>query len=96
VKNDSAEKIYVKALGRISSSEELRRLPVNVCERLEIPGFVPKFLSVVIEPSLSSNPSERPSFNDMSEVLKKDYFRIADGVDSDEISVFINLMESEM
>jgi hypothetical protein len=49
---------------------------------------------VLIESGLSTNPRERSSFNDISEVLKKNYFRIADGVDSDDLSAFVSLVES--
>jgi serine/threonine protein kinase len=79
---------------RTSASEELGKLPANACERVEIPGFVPTFVSVLIESGLSANPRERPSFDDISEALKENYFRIADGIDSDEVSAFVSLVES--
>jgi hypothetical protein len=49
---------------------------------------------VLIELGLSANPRERPSFDDISEVLKRNYFSIADGADSDETSAFASLVES--
>jgi hypothetical protein len=49
---------------------------------------------VLIESGLSTNPSKRPSFHDISEALKSHYFRNADGVDSDEVSAFVSLVES--
>jgi hypothetical protein len=82
------------ALGRTSPPEEPGNLPVNACERVEIPGFVPEFVSRLIESGLSANPRERPSFDDISEALKKNYFRITDGVDSDDVSAFVSLVES--
>jgi hypothetical protein len=42
----------------------------------------------------STNPRERPSFNDVSEALKKKYFKIAGDFDSDEVSAFVSLVES--
>jgi serine/threonine protein kinase len=86
--------VGLPALGRTSPPEELGKLPVNACERVEIPGFVPEFVSVFIESGLSANPRERPSFDDISEALKTNDFRIADGVDVDEVSAFVSLMES--
>jgi serine/threonine protein kinase len=38
--------IRLPVVGRTSASEELGKLPMNTCERFEIPGFVPKFVSV--------------------------------------------------
>jgi hypothetical protein len=49
---------------------------------------------VLIESELSTNPQERPSFYEVFEAPKKNYFRIADGVDSDEVSAFVSLVES--
>jgi hypothetical protein len=70
------------------------KLSANACECIEIPGFVPEFVSQLIEPGLSANPGERPSFEDVSEALQNNYFRIADEVDSDEVSSFVSLVES--
>jgi hypothetical protein len=85
--------VGLPALGRTSTPEEPGKLPVSARERLEIPGFVPKFVSGLIESGLSANPRERPSFDDISETLKENYFRIADGVDSDEVSAFVISLE---
>jgi hypothetical protein len=82
------------ALGKTSVSEELAKLPVNACERVEIPGFVPEFVAELIESGPSANIRERDSFDDISEILKKNYVRITDGVDSDEVSAFVQLVES--
>jgi hypothetical protein len=62
----------------------------NSGERVEMPGFI----SVLIESGLSTNPQERPSFDDISEALKENCFRIADGVDSNEVSAFPSFVES--
>jgi serine/threonine protein kinase len=71
--------VGLRGLGKTSISEELGKLSTNAYERVEIPRFVPEFVSMLIEPGLSAHPSERPSFNDVSKALKKNYFRIADG-----------------
>jgi hypothetical protein len=67
---------------------------VKTCERVEIPGFVPTFTFVLIESGLSASPQKRPSFDDVSEALKKNYFVIAEGVDSNKVSPFVSLAES--
>jgi hypothetical protein len=67
---------------------------VKACERVEVSGFVPKFFSILIESELFGNPRERPSFDDVSDALKLHAFRIADGVNSNEVSAFVNLVES--
>jgi serine/threonine protein kinase len=86
--------VGLPALGETSTSEQLGKLPVNARERAEIPAFVPEFVSALIKSGLSANPRERPSFNDISEALKENCFRIADAVDSDEVSAFVSLVES--
>jgi hypothetical protein len=86
--------VGLPALGRTSPPEEPGKLPVSAWERVEIPGFVPEFVSGLIESGLSANPRERPSFDDIYEALKKNYFRITDGVDSEEVSAFVSLVES--
>jgi hypothetical protein len=67
---------------------------VNVCERVDIPGFVLEFVSVLSESGLSANPRERHSFNDISEALKENSFSIADRIDLDEVSAFVSFIES--
>jgi serine/threonine protein kinase len=86
--------VGLPALGQISRLEELGKLSTKAYERVEIPGFVLEFVSMLIESGLSANPNEKPSFNDVSKALKKNYFRIADGVDSDKASSFVGLVES--
>jgi hypothetical protein len=86
--------IGLQGIGKTSTSEEREKLPVNAHEHVEIPGFVPKFVSVLIGSGLSANPRERISFDDISKAPKENYFRIADGVDSDEVSAFVSLVES--
>jgi serine/threonine protein kinase len=80
--------------GKTSTSEEVGKLPVNACERVGIPGFVPEFVSVLIESGLSAKPREKPSFGDIPEALKEDSFRIASGADSDEVFAFVSLVKS--
>jgi hypothetical protein len=86
--------VDLPALRRKSTSDELGKLPVNACECVEIPGLIPEFVSVLIESGLSANPRERPSCDGRCEALKENSFRIADGVDSDEVSAFISRVES--
>jgi serine/threonine protein kinase len=86
--------VGVPALGRTSTSEELGKLPVNACERVEIPGFVSGLVYLLIESGLSADPRERPSFDDIFEALEGNAFMIVDGVDSDEVSAFVSLVES--
>jgi hypothetical protein len=86
--------VSLPALGRTSTSKGLGKLPMNACPRVEISGFVPEFVSVFIESGLSANPRDKPSFSDIFEALKNNSFRIADGVDSDEVSSFVSLVES--
>jgi serine/threonine protein kinase len=46
--------VGLPALGKTSTSEGLGKLPVNVCRRVEITGFVPGFVSELTESGLSS------------------------------------------
>jgi serine/threonine protein kinase len=41
--------IDLPALRRTIGSQGFAKLPVNACERIEIPEFVPKFVSVLID-----------------------------------------------
>jgi serine/threonine protein kinase len=59
-----------------------------------IPGFVPGFVVRLIRSGLSTNPNARPSFNDIVEVLENNRFRIAEEVDSEEVSAFVSSVES--
>jgi hypothetical protein len=66
---------------------------MNTGECAEILGFVPEFVSALIKSGLSAYLREIFSFNDISEALKKNYFKIVDGVDFNKFSAFINLVE---
>jgi hypothetical protein len=70
------------------------KLPVDAYGRFDIPQFILPFLSIPIESRLFPNTREASSFDDASESLKENYFRIADGVDSDEVSAFVRIIES--
>jgi hypothetical protein len=59
------------ALGRTNTSKELGKLPARMCEWVDIPGFVPKFVPVLIGSGLSSNRRKRPSFDDIFEAVKE-------------------------
>jgi hypothetical protein len=48
--------IGLSTLGQTNTSEGLGRLTPNPCERPEIPGFVPEFVSELIESGLSAHP----------------------------------------
>jgi hypothetical protein len=86
--------VNLPVLGKTDASEGLGKMPVNMCERIEIPGFVPEFVSVLILSGLSTHSREGSSLDDVSEALKKNSFRIADGVDSDAASALVSLVES--
>jgi serine/threonine protein kinase len=58
-----------------------------------IPWFVPAFVTRLIKSGLSIDPSARPSFDTIIEELKTNSFRIADDVNSDEVSSFVNSVE---
>jgi serine/threonine protein kinase len=66
--------------------------PLIVCDVL--PAFLPDFVSQLILSGLSTNPNDRPSFNEIIEVLKKNRFRIADEVNSEAVSAFVYSVES--
>jgi hypothetical protein len=68
------------ALRKTNTLEELGKLLMNACQSIEIPGF--------------ANPRERLSFNDISEALKAKHFRITDGIDLNDVSAFVSLVES--
>jgi serine/threonine protein kinase len=55
--------------------------------------FSLNFVSRLILSGLSTNPNDRPSFNEIIEVLKNNDFRIAEEVDSEAVSAFVSSME---
>jgi hypothetical protein len=55
---------------------------------------VPAFVSEIIKLGLYRISYERSSFNDIFEILKKNNFRIEDGVDSEEVFAFVSWVES--
>jgi hypothetical protein len=57
-----------------------------------IPLGVPEFVSKIIERGLSVE--TKLTFNTIFDVLKRNHFRIADGVDSEEVARFVHLVES--
>jgi serine/threonine protein kinase len=58
-----------------------------------IPGFVPEFVSELIRSGLSINPNDRPSFNEILQVLKEENFKIAEEVDSEAVLALISSVE---
>jgi hypothetical protein len=61
---------------------------------LSIPTGIPDFVSRIIKSGLSRISKTRYSFNMILEILKQNEFQIEDGVDSAEVSAFVNWVES--
>jgi serine/threonine protein kinase len=59
-----------------------------------IPRYVSGFVRRLIMSGLSPNPNDRPSFNDIIEILKDNHFRIVEEVDSEAVLGFYNSVES--
>jgi hypothetical protein len=59
-----------------------------------LPPDVPAFVSKIIEGRLRPRAGRELSFIDIFETLKKNDFRIVAGVDSSEVSAFVNRRES--
>jgi serine/threonine protein kinase len=58
-----------------------------------IPIYVSGFVRQLIRSGLSTNPNDRPSFNDIIEILEANNFSIVDEVDSEAIVAFVNSVE---
>jgi serine/threonine protein kinase len=63
------------------------------CEA-SIPAYVPEFVSEIIKSGLWSESERNRSFCDIFEILKRNDFKISDGVDSAEVSAFVSWVES--
>jgi serine/threonine protein kinase len=59
-----------------------------------IPTGIPEFVSKIIKSGLSPLSGTRYSFHTILEILKQNHFEILDGVDSAEVSAFVNWVES--
>jgi hypothetical protein len=59
-----------------------------------IAALVPYFVSQLTWSELSTDPDDQLTFDDIIEVLKRARFRIAEEVDSGEISAFVRSVES--
>jgi serine/threonine protein kinase len=59
-----------------------------------IPTGIPDFVSMIIKAGLSPIPRESYSFNTVLDILKQNNFEIEAGVDSAEVSSFVNWVES--
>jgi hypothetical protein len=72
------------------------RMPETNIEKGEItfPAGVPGFVSEIIKEGLWLGLNKKRSFVDIIEILKKNKFRIMAGVDSEEVSDFVNWVES--
>jgi hypothetical protein len=81
--------VSLPALGRTITSEELEKLRVNALKFQEL--FRSLFLCSLSQDCPQIH--ERHSFNDISESLKENCSRRADGVDSNEVSAFASLVE---
>jgi hypothetical protein len=82
-------------LRRTSESEKLGKLAVKFYERVNIPCFVVEFVPVFIESKSSEDPRKKPSFDNISESLRENYFTIADGIDSNGGSAFVSLTNQQ-
>jgi serine/threonine protein kinase len=58
-----------------------------------VPLEVPMFVSEIIREELSTNSKSGKSFGDIFDILKQNEFQIFRGVDSAEVSVFVNQVE---
>jgi serine/threonine protein kinase len=76
------------------TGERSGRAERSLIVRDALQAFVPDFICRLILSGLSTNPNDRPSFNEIIEVLKKNDFRIAEEVDSEAVSAFVSSMES--
>jgi hypothetical protein len=61
---------------------------------ISIPTGTPGFVCRIIKSGLSPRSRRSYSFNSVLEILKEHDFRIKDGVDSAEVSAFVNWIES--
>jgi serine/threonine protein kinase len=61
---------------------------------ISIPTGTSNFVSMIVESQLCSTSTPRYSFNDILEILKQNNFKIEEGVDSAEVSRFVNWVES--
>jgi serine/threonine protein kinase len=59
-----------------------------------IPRFVSGFVHQLILSGLSPNPNDRPSSNDIIEILKNNNFRIVEEIDSEAVRAFFDSVES--
>jgi hypothetical protein len=60
----------------------------------KLASIVPEFVSELIEHGLSPGSNEKRSFNDICLILLRNGFQILPGVDSEEVSAFVNWVES--
>jgi serine/threonine protein kinase len=61
---------------------------------VSIPTRIPAFVSTITESGLSARSETNYSFNTVLEILKQNNFEIENGVDSAEVSQFVNWVES--
>jgi serine/threonine protein kinase len=59
-----------------------------------IPASIPDFVAEIIKLGFYRTSDNKYSFNDIFEILKQNNFRIEDGVDSEEVSMFVSWIES--
>jgi hypothetical protein len=62
-------------------------------EIITLPFEVPMFVSEIIRNELSSNSESGTSFGDIFNIFKQNEFQIVRGVDSAEVSAFVNRVE---
>jgi serine/threonine protein kinase len=74
--------LFEVVFGRLPQSEE------------SIPTGIPDFVSKIIKSGLSPKSGRSYSFDAILDILKQNNFQIEDGVDSMEVSAFVNWVES--
>jgi hypothetical protein len=62
-------------------------------DEMDIPTDIPNFVSEMIKIGFSSEWRRLPSFRDIFEILKRHNFEIMSGVDSGEVSIFVEWVE---
>jgi serine/threonine protein kinase len=67
--------------------------PVGPAGELAVPARVPAFVSRMIEDARSPELNNRLSFLDIVKVLKTNHFGIVAGVDSEEVTAFVDRVE---
>jgi hypothetical protein len=65
----------------------------SVKDEMDMPGDIPRFVSELIKIGFSREWKRLSSFRDIFEILKQHNFEIVSGVDSGEVSTFVDWVE---